>query len=327
MSSPDQDQARPTAIVAAEIKVTPTPPVVVASPPLRMLRTPSLNGALARVLVDHRGRRIAAILNRGHRGDGISHLGGRRLLASLGLTCRDFFEDDDLSRLEGDVLLIHGAGTIARESRAFKRVLHPIAQRFSEIVILPTSFDLDSGPVHAFIETWDRKYTVFCRELVSLDALREARVSAKALLLGHDLAFHADVSPWAARSGHGRAGIFRRDRDAAYDRIPRDFDMREDAAFGSERQPDKLLDFIARFAEIHTDRCLTAIAAALMGRRVVLYRNRTFRNQAVYDHSLAGTSNVTFAPRAPFSFGQFLRAKFGHRSRPRVTSKTRYALK
>ncbi|HWA86660.1 MAG TPA: hypothetical protein VG710_10585 [Opitutus sp.] len=303
-------------------------PTITLDPPLtapRMVRSSSLNGALVKLLDEMRGRKIAALLNHGHRGDGISLLGGGQLLASLGLKCRCFFESDDLSRMEGDVLLVYGAGPLARESRAFRRGLSTITNRFAEVVILPTSFDVDAPAVRDFSETWNRKFTVFCRELVSLDALRELRTSAKALLLGHDLAFHLDVSPWAARHGQGRAGIFRCDRDAAYDRVPRDFDAREDAALGPEREPGPLLDFISRFSEIHTDRSPAAIAAALMGRKVVFYRNRNFRNQAVYDHSLAGTTNVTFARRSAFSFVQFVRAHF--RPRPhRHQFKSRYAL-
>jgi len=275
-----------------------------------------MNGALAQLLTGFRGRDIVALLNRGNRGDGVIHLGGRQFMAGLGITCREFHEKDDLSRMQGDVLLIYGAGAMSRGTNSLPRLLVSIAPRFPTIVILPSSFDLTEPRVRAFAETWDDKYHVFCRELVSFDALRQAGATPKTLLLGHDLAFHADVKAWATRPGNGRAGLFRRDIEAAFGRLPRDFDVCEDASYGTEREPERLLDFVARFAEIHTDRCHGAILGAMMGRQVVFYRNSYFKNQAIYDHSLASMAHVRFVNRTPFSIAQFTRAMYWGRMRP-----------
>lgn len=280
-------------------------------PPLQ-----NMNGALAKVLAEFRGRDVVALLNRGNRGDGVIHLGGRRLLASLDVACREFHETDDLSEMRGDVLLIYGAGALSKGTHSLPRLLTEVAPRFEEVVILPSSFDLAEASVRAFADTWDRKYTVFCRELVSFDALRQAAVKPKALLLGHDLAFHADLSEWAARPAAGRAGIFRRDNEAAYGRLPRHLEVCIDASHGTDREPERLLDFVARFAEIHTDRCHGAITGAIMGRKVFFYRNSYFKNQAIYDHSLAAMPNVQFVRRTPFSPVQFMRAMYWSRMRP-----------
>lgn len=276
----------------------------------------SRNGALAKLLRDMRGRDMVALLNRGNRGDGVIHLGGRQLMASLGISCREFSETGDLSNMAGDVLLIYGAGAMTRATHSLPRLLMSIAPRFKEIVILPSSFDLGEPRVQAFAESWTDKYTVFCRELVSFDQLRQANLKPKAILLGHDLAFHADLSTWARRPPHGRAGLFRHDNEAAYGWLPRNFEVIEDASHGTEREPERLLDFVSRFEEIHTDRLHGAIIGAMMGRRVVLYRNNYFKNQAVYDHSLAGMPNVSFVKRTPFSFVQFSRAIYWRRMRP-----------
>lgn len=277
---------------------------------------PNLNGALAQLLSDFRGRDVVALLNRGNRGDGVIHLGGRQFMASLGLAPREFRETDDLAAMQGDVLLIYGAGAMSRGTHSLPRLLRSIAPRFQDIVILPASFDLEERAVRQFAESWDRKYSVFCRELTSFDALRRARVNPKVLLLGHDLAFHADLSPWAARPARGVAALPRHDREATYGRIRGRFDAVEDASHGTEREPEKLLDFVARFEEIHTDRCHGAITAAMMGRRVVFYRNNYFKNQAIYDHSLAPRPNVRFMQRMPFSLGQFFRVFYWTRLRP-----------
>ncbi len=276
----------------------------------------SKNGALAQLLAEYRGREIVALLNRGNRGDGVIHLGGRQFFSSIGLAPREFHETDDLSQMRGDVLLVYGAGAMSRGTHSLPRRLRTIAPRFSEIVFLPSSFDVTEPAVRSFVQTWDRKYSVFCRELVSFDALRKVGAKPKVLLLGHDLAFHLDVSEWASRPAAGRAGLFRHDNEAAYGRLPHDLDVIEDASHGSDAEPEKLLDFVARFAEIHTDRCHGAITAAMMGRKVTFYRNNYFKNRAIYDHSLAAMPQVRFVNHTPFSFAQFTRAIYWSRMRP-----------
>jgi hypothetical protein len=280
--------------------------------------TPQLkmNGALAHLLLEFRGRDIVVLLNRGNRGDGVIHLGGRQLLGLLGIPYREFHETDDLSQVRGDVLLIHGAGPMSRGSHALPRILKSVAPRFDHIVLLPSSFDLNEPSVREFAATWDEKYSVFCRELVSLSALQDAGATPNVLLLGHDLAFHADLSSWASRPAKGRVGIFRQDKEATYGRIPGELDAYEDASFGSDREPERLLDFVAAYSEIHTDRCHAAIAASMMGRSVVFYRNNYFKNQAIYDHSLAGKPHVNFVTRTSFSMAQFARVIYWARMRP-----------
>ena len=276
----------------------------------------NMNGALAQLLTSFRGRDIVVLLNRGNRGDGVIHMGGRQFFGQLGITGREFHETDDLSHMRGDVLLIHGAGAMSRGTHSLPRLMKAVAPRFSEIVILPSSFDLTEPSVRNFAASWDDKYSVFCRELVSFDALRQSGATPKVLLLGHDLAFHADLRSWAIRPAQGRAGLFRQDREAAYGRLPKDLDVRHDASYGSDREPERLLDFVARFEEIHTDRCHGAIVGAMMGRTVVFYRNNYFKNQAIYDHSLSGVSLVRFAEKTPFSIAQFFRANYWGRMRP-----------
>ena len=276
-----------------------------------------MNGALSELLSGLRGRDLTVLVNRGNRGDGVIHLGGRRLLGGLGLAWREVGETADLSDLQGDVLLVYGAGALSRGTHSLARKLESVAPRFGRVVIFPSSFDLAEPRVRALARSWDGRYFVFCRELRSFDALRLAPgVRPGLLMLGHDLAFHADLGAWAARAPAGKAGLFRLDNEASFGRRPRDFVVDEDASRGSEREPEPLLDYVARFAEIHTDRCHGAITAAMMGRRVVFYRTNYFKNQAIYEHSLAPLSHVRFVAEMPFSFRQFGRAIYWARVRP-----------
>jgi hypothetical protein len=218
--------------------------------------------------------------------------------------------------MTGDVLLIYGAGTMVREVRSLSRQLSWIAPRFAEIVLLPSSYDLSHPSVSAFAAQWNEKYTVFCRELVSLDTARRARGKPRAILLGHDLSFHADLSSWAARPATGRGGLFRHDAEATYGKLPTDLDPVLDAAQGPDNDPAEFLDFVAGLEEVHTNRAHGAIAAAKMGRTVYFYANSYFKNGAIYDHSLAGMPNVHYVGRTPFSMKQYLRVKYWRTFRP-----------
>lgn len=273
------------------------------------------NGNLVQLLESFRGSSLTVLYNRGNRGDGVIHLGGRRLFASLGLEPREIQEENaPIDFIKGDVLLVYGCGAFCRGSHTLIKVTQRLGRNFKRIVILPSSFDIECGSVRRFVRSWDSRYTVFCRELVSYDGLKSLGVRSRAVLLGHDLAFHADLSSWAARPHAGRGGVFRHDNEASFGRLPEGFEN-QDASHGSHREPEKLLDFIARFDEIHTDRCHGAISAALMGRRVFFYRNSYFKNQAIYEHSLTQFPNVTFVREQPFSARQFFRAIYWGRIR------------
>ncbi len=101
-----------------------------------------MNGALAQLLTDFRGREIVVLLNRGNRGDGVIHLGARQFFDQIGITYREFHETDDLGHMNGDVLLIHGAGAMSRGTHTLPRLLKVVAPRFQDVVMLPSSFDL-----------------------------------------------------------------------------------------------------------------------------------------------------------------------------------------
>lgn len=288
------------------------------------LAAPSFNGALLQLLQEFRGRELTVLLNTGNRGDGLIHVGGRRLFASAGLQTREVHEKEVTADLGGDVLLVYGAGAFGRGTHTLAKLVPVIAPRFRHVVLLPSSFDLEVPAVRAFARSLNSRYTIFCRELISFDAMRKFGARPHALMLGHDLALHADLSEWAARPHEGKIGIFRCDNEATYGALPRGLEL-HDASKGSDRDPEGLLDYVARYSVIHTDRCHAAVSGALMRRRVIFYRNNYFKNQAIYDHSLSGLPNVEFIRTQKFSFRQFMRATYWGRLRP-IEMKVRSAV-
>jgi hypothetical protein len=274
-----------------------------------------INDSLIKLLQTLRGRSVTVLLNRGNRGDGLIHLGGRQLFSNIGLNVHEVREDALDGTLEGDVLLVYGAGAFARGTQTLPRVLPAVASRFNQVVVLPSSFDLEVPAVKRFVLSWGPRYTVFCRELVSLDAVRSAGGAPEALLLGHDLAFHANLSEWAGRPHGGETGVFRTDLEATFGALPAGLEV-NDASHGSDRDVSKLLDHVSRFSVVHTDRCHAAIAGALMGRDVRFYRNNYFKNQAIYEQSLARYPRVKFIRTSGFSVRQFFRVTYWARVRP-----------
>jgi exopolysaccharide biosynthesis predicted pyruvyltransferase EpsI len=271
----------------------------------------SLHAILCERLAAIRGKNIVLLLNRGNRGDGVIHKGGRRLLKSIGLTWQEIHEPEAPSTISADVLLVIAGGAFCRYTHSIVAVVKRYESQVDQVIILPASFDLRCPQVRRFAGTWSDKYTVFCRERRSFDALTRAEAGPKELRLAHDLAFWADLRSWAMRPHAGTVGIFRRDREAVFEQRPINY-QGKDISRGSDGEPELLLDYVSRFSTIHTDRTHAAITGAMMGREVWLYRNAYFKNQAIFEHSLSHLPNVHFVGKQPFSFRQLGATLYTH---------------
>jgi hypothetical protein len=260
-------------------------------------------------LAQLQGKEIVVLVNRGNRGDGVIHMAGRSLFASAGLEWREIEELEAPASLKADVLLVFSAGAFCQTTHTMVDVTERLSRGVSQVILLPGSFDVRAPAVAKFARGWDERWTVYCREKVSYEALR-AVVSPKCQLkLSHDLAFAADLSEWANRPHSGRIGIFRRDKEITFQRLPRDL-ARIDASHGPHAEATALLDIVARYSEIHTDRTHAAITGAMMGRQVWMYCNRYYKNSAIYQHSMADLPNVHFMDRQPFSLRECARALY-----------------
>jgi|GEM_PF-1165999 Glycosyltransferases involved in cell wall biogenesis len=266
---------------------------------------------LVSVLGALRGKRVIALFNRGNRGDGVIHMGGRRLFGALGLEWTEIREAEAPRKVHGDALLVFGCGAFCHGTHTLVDVVERYASQVGEVVILPASFDLTCGRVRRFLRTWDERFVVFCRERRSFAAVTAARPRARQVLLSHDLAFWADLREWAQRTHAGVGAVFRRDAEAVFDRRPRIAEAL-DVSRGPDTQPEALLDFVARHAVIHTDRTHAAITGAMMGREVWFYRNAYFKNEAIHEHSLAHLPHVRFVGKQPFSLRQCGRTLYAH---------------
>jgi exopolysaccharide biosynthesis predicted pyruvyltransferase EpsI len=247
------------------------------------------DSVLCRTLASFKGRRITCLMNKGNCGDGLIHMGGRRLLQTLGLEYEEIVHP---AQTTGDVLLAYGAGNLVRKAWGMAYMLQQYLGAFRQIVILPATIDVECKQVVALFEMLPQNAIVFCREAFSYRTTAE-RFPSLCLHLSHDLAFHADLGAWASRPHSGTTSVYRLDSERRATKKPIVGDL-FDASNGTQDEPDKLLNHVSRYSVVHTDRTHGAISSAIMGREVHLYANAYFKNRAIFEHSLRHFPNVHY---------------------------------
>ncbi len=248
------------------------------------------DSALYNILTGLKSGMAFCLMNPGNRGDGLIHMGGRQILRDLGIGFKEIYYPQSA---EGDVLLIYGCGAFGRNFNQMSDFILQYLDKFSAFIIMPSTFDLVSKKVRRFVDCFDNRFVVFCRDSVSYDSIRNARPEFRALHLNHDLAFYAPLTPWQKRKAQGTVGIFRDDVERCLYRPSLDLEGR-DICQGRECEPEIMLDYVSQYSEIHTDRCHVAITGARLGKRVFLYPGNYFKNKAIFEYSLSSYPNVTF---------------------------------
>jgi len=150
-------------------------------------------------------------------------------------------------------------------------------ERSENLVVLPSSYESQSLAWH-----FERPDCVFySREHVSL---RQIQGHCRTLFCP-DMAFWNDVSGFDS-SGRGILNAFRTDVEglgtARQTPDNRDLSLEHDHT-GS---PRAFFDAIARYSIVRTDRAHIAIAAAMLGRKVMMFPNAYHKNEALFNSSL-----------------------------------------
>jgi hypothetical protein len=243
------------------------------------------------MLAGYRGSRVHVLPNPGNGGDGLIHLGLRRLCAEFDLQVCELYSPQPAS---GKLLLAPGAGNLCAAYHGVAERIAPYLNSFRTVCILPASVQTEAPAVQRFLLDLPRGAHVFCRESVSLAQVRALLGDAGSVHLDHDLAFEADLRPWA-RPGYGTLYAFRSDPESLGEPIPPgNFDV---SGFTGEWMAELLLDVVAAHAAVHTDRAHVAIAAALLGRDTHVYATAYHKMRGIHEHSLAGRANVQFHER------------------------------
>jgi hypothetical protein len=231
--------------------------------------------------------------NRGNAGDGLIQAGLFQLCARLGITLEMIEYPGEKA---GRHVLLIGAGCFCPGSSHMVDPVGFYASRFENVYVLPASFETSFGPVEKMLRALPSNVTVFCRERTSYDGVCKLVPKPENIFLDEDLAFHLDISPWK-RPGQGELNCFRTDNESRFRRLPRpNFDI---SKMGREFHHTLLLDLLANFATIHTDRLHVMIAGAMMGKKVCVFDGTYHKNRSVYEHSIRDKyPNVTLGSRA-----------------------------
>jgi hypothetical protein len=223
---------------------------------------------------------VTFILSRGNTGDRFIERGIRQLLRGR---CVEEVNGADLGYCRGEIAVIAGGGAWCESYHAFMPDLLPrIEQRFSRVIVLPSSFDIAVPEVRAALS--GTRATILAREKISYRAILTICSSTG---LAHDCAFYADIPP-ATPPKFPLLNAFRTDRESLFlktnERLPEDnIDV---SAAGAD--VDQWLAVIGDYELIRTDRAHVMIAAALLGRRVEYYPSNYHKLDGIAEHSLKG---------------------------------------
>lgn len=208
----------------------------------------------------------------GNLGDHLIYAGVRQLLSEC--TYREAGIMGVKSR-RGHTALVPGAGAFCGSYDYMTEYLPLIEERFEQVIILPSSFDVNVETVRRCLS--DSKAIVFAREQTSYEQIRHLCHCE----IAHDCAFFFDFRPYQ-RSGQGVLTAYRTDRESALSQRPGD---NNDISLTGESL-DEWLWTIARHAVIRTDRAHVMIAGALLGKRVEYWVNSYHKVQAIAEYAL-----------------------------------------
>jgi len=221
----------------------------------------------------------------GNYGDSLIWHGTKIALNELNIS-ENYVEID--SPKDNDVLFVDGGGNFVDYYSDVRVFLDKKRDLYKEIVILPHTIFGDKQ-----IDTLNNlsgNVTVFCRERISYDFVKQNFLKGQ-VYLWHDCAFYNEFSKIS--DGKGVLNAFRKDKESILESLP---DFNSDLSYnGYATKPlDELINSLGEYEEIHTDRLHIAICATLLGKKVTLFPNSYYKNEAVFEYSLKRFPNITF---------------------------------
>jgi hypothetical protein len=227
--------------------------------------------ALVRFLASHEPLALLAE-SAGNVGDGLIREGTRQLLAGAGLSCAEVLPDVLSAQRSPETLVVRGCGGYDRH---FHRFMPGIVLRASSlyrnVIILPSSFDPGQPEVSRCLE--QPNVHAIARDMQSYDALAPfGRRHAWMDCAVYHPRFRADAADEApSGAAGGMLLVLRRDKGSplpAHGLEP-DRSLNEDISV-TAGSVNEWLDRIAGAGVVVTDRLHVALAATLLGKRLVM---------------------------------------------------------
>lgn len=222
---------------------------------------------------------------KGNRGDGLIYMGCKTLFNKYNIKCNEFNESQ---KAKGKTLFIRGSGAFCLPHNGGVAIVSGYIDKFEEIFILPTTFDVRYKEIKDFIVNLPEKVTIICRERYSYQSVLKIAPYKKKVFLDHDMALRIDYSKWR-KEGEGILNAFRTDGERG---IKQEHENSMDISRGTVMEWEGLIKTVSQYSEIHSDRLHVCIPSAMLGKKTYVYPNRYFKVRGVYEYSLADFDHV-----------------------------------
>jgi len=263
-------------------------------------------------LAKYQGEKIKYIPNQGNAGDSLIGLATLQLFDELEL---DYEICKPTEVFEDQIILYGGGGSLIRKYQGSKKFLLNNHQK-NDIIVLPHSFhDCDD-----LLANLSERVVLIAREKISYDYIKSKSNYPSNCLLSHDMAFYTkNINKYKNISCVGECNAFRFDDelndDNGHVEVPEDnkdisidfqrpmfmknWNLSDDINIQVEKNlsiaTDNIFSYLSKFQIVNTNRLHVGIAAALLGKKVNLYRGSYHKIAGVYDFSMRGKfNNVTY---------------------------------
>ncbi len=225
-----------------------------------------------------KGKKLVEIVNSGNWGDALILAGTEAFLRDHDID----FESISIHKLKKKQKLksrlrnlftkrnaiVTGSGAF-REYFSRPAEIETASGRFSQVIILPSSYPYDLNLLPSNVTLWRRD------KLESMNGAAEAKFC-------HDLAFYLDPSPRKPKKNVGF--FFRTDVERTEYLLPENnTDLSAEGTHKSD--PEVFFDRVGEFEVIHTNRLHVGVAGALLGREVHLYPNNNLKVKSIFECS------------------------------------------
>lgn len=264
--------------------------------------------SMEQLIKSYEGQPVTVLLNRGNRGDGVVHMGGRVLLNKYNVDYREIqwlWDSNEGREATGETLFIYGCGNFSRHFNYGVAQLDCFLDKFNKIYILSASFEIACEMVRKMLRRLSEKVVVFCREKYSFDQVRSLVPFKDNIYLDHDLAFKVNYDKWLDNGGKGKLFSFRSTGDKHlrtiiiknYFRLVNLFSKNvsiSDVSSGEIEGAIKMIEILSSYDEIYTDRAHNMIVGAMLGKKVYAYASEYHKLKGIYEYSLAHFPNVVW---------------------------------
>ena len=251
---------------------------------------------LLKFLKELRGEKIIYVPNPGNAGDSLIALSTLDIFKKINL---DFEIRKPKTKFNKKTIIYGGGGNLIDKYNDLRNFLLT-NHKNNRVIVLPHTFSHCCNLLNCI----GANVTLIAREEVSFNYIRRHMRYPDNAFLSDDMAFHMNNLESYINEPHvGICNAFRLDEEKTDVSIPdnnkdisMDFIFRQNTL--NERDiktsTNNLFSYLCKFDEINTNRLHVGIAGSLLGRKVNLFPNSYYKNEAVFNFSIKNKYKNTF---------------------------------